>query len=128
MYPTGKKVYGRISNTAVNTTPVEIVFKDCNGDTHTLAVGERLVIYEVSLNNRATAKDLTILHDLDAGTDLDAGEEIVTASFGAAGYEELIFQFGLPTKRITVATQKLYALASAAGAVDVLVVAEIIKS
>lgn len=126
--PTGKRVFGRIDNAAVNAAVTEIVFKNAEGATHTLAIGEQVVIYSVFANNRATAKDLTIFHDTDAGADLDAGEQINVFSFAAAGFGQSFYEQGRPTAKLTSASQKFYAFASAAGAVDIVVEAEIIHS
>jgi hypothetical protein len=123
--PSGKQVFGRIVNTAINAAPVEIVWKDAEGVTHTLAATERVIINNIAVNNRATAKDVTIFHDTDSGADLDSGEEIIVFSFAAAGFNVWWADQGRPTKRLTAATQKFYAFASAAGSVDVFVDAEI---
>jgi hypothetical protein len=124
--PAGKKVIGRVDNTA--PAPTEIVFKDAGGVTHTLAVGEQVIIYSVFVNNRATAKDLSIIHDTDAGSDLDAGEQINVFSFAAAGFGQAFYERGRATAKLTAATQKFLAVASAVGAVDIVVEAEIVNA
>jgi hypothetical protein len=130
MFTSGKDVVGRITNAALNVTPGEIVFKDPNGVVHTFAAGERLIFSNVTGNNRATAKDLTIFQDADAGVDLDAGEEICVMSFAAAGPQQLVFddEGEIPSRPINAAgTNKFYAFASAAGAVDVLVKGRVVR-
>jgi hypothetical protein len=130
MFTSGKDVIGRITNTALNAGAVEIVFRDPNGVVHTFVAGERLIFANVTGNNRATAKDLTILQDADAGADLDAGEEICVMSFAAAGPQQLVFddEGEIPSRPINAAgTNKFYAVASAAGAVDVLVKGRVVR-
>jgi hypothetical protein len=127
-FPEGKIVIGRITNAAINAAATPIVFKDVNGDAHTFATGERLIIKDIFVNNRATAKDVTILQDTDGGADSDSGEEVLVMSFGAAGSYEYYTE-GLPTKRINAgATNFFYALGSAAGSVDILVNGQVVKS
>lgn len=127
-FPAGKVVIGKLANTALNSAPVALVFKDINGSTHTFAAGERLVIYEVRAGTRATAKDLTLFQDTDGDATLDAGEEFYVVSFAAAGIWSDEFSDGLPMLKINAgATNKFYAFASAAGASDVFVLGQVIK-
>jgi hypothetical protein len=127
-FPAGKEVIGRSTNAAINAAAVELAFKDVNGATHTFAAGERLIIREITVNNRATAKDVTIFQDTDAGDDLDAAETIQVFSFAAAGYIEY-FSDGLATNRInTSGTNTIQAIASAVGSVDIMVRGEVVKS
>lgn len=127
MFPSGKYVIGRITNTAVNAATV-IPFKDINGTAHVFAAGTRLIVRNISVNNRATAKDLTIFQDTDGGADSDAGEEVFSVSFAGQDNAQQVFD-ALPTKRInTAATNFFYALASTTGAVDIIVVGEVINS
>lgn len=128
-FPSGKTVIGRITNTAINAAATDIAFKDINGNTHTFVTGERLIIQEIKVNNRATAKDVTIFQDADAGDDLDAAETLAVLSFGAAGLAELTFAEGLPSLKINAAASNTFmAIASAAGSVDIIVLGEVINS
>lgn len=127
-FPSGKTVIGRLVNTAAS--PVQtIAFKDVNGKVHTFAAGERLIIHTVQVNNRATAKDITVFQDADADGAVDAGEELVAFSFAGQDNAQAEFINGLPSQRINAAaTNTFKALASAAGAVDVVVVGEVVNS
>lgn len=127
-YPPGTRVYGRITDTDVSTAAA-LVFKNDDGTTITVGSGERLIIQEIHFNNRATAKVLTVFQDDDGDDALDTGEELWQASFAAAGPAEVQFARGLACRRGNAAgTNNLFAFASAAGNVDVLVIGEIIKS
>jgi len=133
MFSNGKEVIGRITNTALNAGAVEVVFKDPDGVAHVFVAGERVLFESVTSNNRATAKDVTFFQDADAGVDLDAGEEICVISHAAAGPTQIFLADGegngLPSRKINAAlTNKFYAVASAAGAVDILVKASIVRS
>lgn len=126
-FPEGKVVIGKITNTAVGTATA-IVFKDINGVTHTFAKNERLIINTIHVNNRATAKDLTIFQDTDGGADLDTGEELAIFSFGGVGIWSDVYVDGYPSLKINAAaTNFFYAFASAVGAVDVLLLGQVIK-
>lgn len=128
MFPEGKSVIGRLINTAASTVQ-DIAFTDVNGNTHTFATGERLIIDTITVNNRATAKDLTVFQDADADGAIDAGEELAVATFAAAGNANFVYEKGLASKPITAAaTNTFKALASAAGAIDVVVTGEVVKS
>lgn len=126
-FPEGKVILGRLTNTAVGTA-AEITFKDINGNAHAFAANERLIIDTIHVNNRATAKDLTIFQDADGDATYDSGEEVDVFSFtGVATWTDVFFN-GLPSLKINVAaTNKFYAFASATGAVDVLIVGQVIK-
>ena len=131
MFSNGKEVTARIHNVAINAAAVEFTFKDSDGVTHVFVAGERILITDVLLNNRATAKDITIFQDADGDDAYDAGEELVSVSFAAAGFEQVIFdsENGLPSRKINAAlTNTLFALASAAGSVDILVKAVIVRA
>lgn len=126
-FPEGKVVVGKIANTAI-ASATALVFKDINGVVHTFAAGERLVILSIRVNNRATAKDITIFQDTDGGASLTTGEEFYTVSFPAAGVWSDEFGDGLPSLRINAAaTNFFYALGSATGAADVYVLGQVIR-
>lgn len=128
MFPEGKSVIGRLINTAAGTVQ-GIAFTDVNGNTHTFATGERLIIDTIVINNRATAKDLTIFQDGDGDGAVDSGEELATATFAAAGNANYVYEKGLASKRINAAaTNTFKALASATGAIDVIITGEVVKS
>lgn len=133
MFSNGKEVIGRLINTTLNAGAIEVVFKDPDGNAHVYVAGERVLFESITSNNRATAKDVTFFQDTDGGVDLDSGEEIAVISHAAAGPAQIFLADGegngLPSKKINAAlTNKFYAVASAAGGVDILVKAAIVRS
>lgn len=128
-FPAGTPVIGKIENTAVSASAGTLSFKDVNGGSFTFVAGTRLIIYEIHVNNRATAKDLTLFQDADNDGAIDAGEQILAFSFAAAGFGESRSERGIATVPINAAANNLFkVLASAAGSVDVTLVGEVIKS
>lgn len=127
-FPAGRTVIGRIDNSAVGSVAT-IAFTDISGNTYTFLAGDRLIIYGVQVNNRATAKDLTIFQDADNDGAIDAGEAVFVFSFAAAGFVSRDSNRGIATLKINDAANNLFkALASATGAVDILIQGEVIKS
>lgn len=126
-FPPGKTVIGRITNAAVDTATA-VAFKDIDGVAYTFAEGERLIIYNITANNRVTAKALTIFQDHSGNDGYDAGEEIEVFSFAAAGTIQTQYGEGLPARKINAAgTNDFFAVASGIGEVDVLILGEVIQ-
>lgn len=125
----GRTIYGRIVN-AVLTTATEITWEDKNGNSVTLAAGDRVNIVDLVVSTDGTAKDIIIFQDNDGDNALDSGEEIIPP-LEFAGQGTLAMQFGLDVslQKINAAlTNGLHAVASAAGNCSILVTATITRT
>lgn len=80
--PQGKYVYGFLASDNLTASAMIPLF-DADGNSVTLAVGERLAITALSLNNGATSRKLTLFVDRTGDGVLNAGEAI-HAAFVAA--------------------------------------------
>jgi hypothetical protein len=114
-FSNGKYVSGFLASNDISTAAAIPLF-DANGNAVTLAVGERLIIETVSLNNGATASKITLFADTNGGGTLDAGEELYAATLAANSNNSPTLNMPILGRRIgaTTAINKLFAVASAA--------------
>jgi hypothetical protein len=75
----GKFVKGYLASNDLTTAAAVPLF-DADGNSVTLAAGERVVIYAAILSNGATASIITLFSDADASGAMNSGEEIVSAA------------------------------------------------
>jgi hypothetical protein len=126
-YPAGEIVLGRLVSATLNAGDADIPLFTEDAVARVLAVGERLIISNVVIDNEATAKTVTIYQDVNSGGTLSSGETLLKLTFAAAGPAEL-HDLDLPSRKLTAATQTIRANASAAGAVSIYFVGKIIRS
>lgn len=67
------------------TTASDVTLLDAQGNTLIVAVGERVVITDIAINNGATASVVTIFVDTDDDGTVDAGESLYAASLAIKG-------------------------------------------
>lgn len=117
-FPVGRIVTATLEPSAL-TTPEALVWRDQNGNTVTLATGDRLSITDIVCANAATAKSVTFFQDDDGDDVLDDGEEIY--AFEYAGQGTLSANFALPARLEKInaaATNVPMVVASATGNVS----------
>lgn len=122
--PNGKYFSGYLASNDISTAAAIPLF-DADGNSLTLAVGERPVIQTISLNNGGTASKITIFADKNAGGSLDAGEELYAASLAAnSNNSPNLDHTPVMGRRIgpLATNNKLFAVASAASANTVIVI------
>lgn len=100
------------------TTATEVQLRGLNFDGSTyrvLAVGERLVVDSVSLNNGASAAIVTLFQDENGDGTVNTGEELASASLAASSQFTPHLESPLICNTVTATVQgKVKAKASAA--------------
>lgn len=128
----GRYFRGFLASDTLHTTDTAIPLFDQNGNSITLAAGERLIIYECFVSNGATAAKYTIYADTNGNGSYDAGEELIVAGLGVNGVTAFPQAQGYVASRLTTiiaATNKLRATASADSVgSSITIVGHVIKS
>lgn len=129
MIPDGKYVAGYLASDDLSTA-AEVALTDGNGLAYVLAIGERLNLTNIALNNGGTARKITLFSDADGDATLDAGEEIYAATVAANSFNSPQIEVPIRARQIgpTAAKGKLYAVASGASAGSVIVIQGIVTT
>lgn len=114
MTSAGKWFYGFLQSDTLNTV-ADIPLFDANGNTITLAAGDRPVITEIFLSNGATACKLTVFQDMDNGGTVTAADPAFAATLAANTWAGMNFSSEFRGRVATSALLgKLKAIGSAA--------------
>lgn len=110
--PNGEYVRGLLLSDDISAA-TDIPLFNRDGVSRVVAVGERLVLNFISLNNGATTSTITLFQDNDGGGTLTSGEELYRASIPVSG-QNYMDNGELHLKKVTAAGGKLRVIASVA--------------
>lgn len=129
MIPDGKYVTAVLASDDLSTA-AEVALKDGNGNAYVLAIGERLHLVNITLNNGGTARKITLFSDVDGDATLDAGEEVYVATVAANSFNSPNLEMAIRARQIgpAVANGKLYVVAAGASTGTVIVIQGIVTT
>jgi len=126
--PTGRFLRANIVAADLSTFQ-ELSWVNKNNAAVTLVANQRLILKTIVFANAATAKRVTFFQDADADNAVDSGEEVIVLESGGVESYCLDFGQGIPLAQINAAvTNNLHVLSSAAGAVSLTVLAEVVDT
>ncbi len=127
IYPNGTVIKGTLES-ADHSTVAVMTWEDINGNTYTPAVGDRIIIFDVSITNNTGTNVVTLFQDHDKDNTNDAGEMVIEAEFSGAGTWSQSYTHPIALEKLTTpATNDLHVVSSAAGATAIMVNAHVLQ-